>query len=216
MCLDDLNRYGAFVPLMQNKALAELVGILLGDGSFYVSGYNNEVDIALDTKDLNYKNYVKTLLQKSTNAYVYEKYAKNSNCVHLRISRKLITIELLELSLKKAGNKINNKVTIPPWIWTNKSFIKACVRGLIDTDGSLYRLKPQWPNLFQLSFKNNDKVLLRDTRRAFLVLGFHPSRIFGNRIVVTQQEDICRYINLIGTKNDTHLKECELFTKTYC
>jgi intein/homing endonuclease len=201
--------------LKLNANLAELVGILLGDGSFYLSGYNNEVDIALDTKDEKYKTYVKSLLERITSSYIWEKHVKSVNCVHIRLTRKLPTLELLKVSFKKSGNKIKNKVTIPDWIWKKDIFLKSCIRGLIDTDGSIYRLKPQWPNLFQLSFKNNNILLLKDVRKAFLSLGFHPSKVFGNRVVITRQMEIRNYFINIGTRNDTHLKEHNLFFKIY-
>ncbi len=193
--------------------MAELVGILLGDGSFYVAKNNHETDIALDTKEMNYKNYVKDLLKTNTGAYVWEKRVRHVNCVHLRISSKKHTMALLRISLGKPGNKIKNKVTIPRWIWNNNSFLKSCVRGLMDTDGSISRLEPQWPNLFQLSFKNNNKRLLDDVRKAFIKLNFHPSRIFGNRLVITRQKEIERYFETVGSKNDTHLKKYDLFLK---
>lgn len=201
------------MPFRLNRDAAELVGILLGDGSFYISKYNNEVDIALDLKDANYKKYVKYLLKSVTGTYVWEKYDKTANCVHLRISRKSPTSKLLNMSYKKPGDKIKNKVSIPMWIWNKETFLKLCIKGLIDTDGSIYRLKPHWPNPFQLSFKNNNERLLEDVRKAFLKLGFHPSKIFGNRIVITRQIEISKYFTSIGTSNDTHLNEYVRFLK---
>ena len=194
--------------------MAEVVGILLGDGSFYVAkNRNHETDIALDTKEVNYKNYVKNLLETNTGAYVWEKTDRHANCVHLRISSKKHTMALLKISLQKPGNKIKNKITIPRWIWNKNSFLKFCLRRLIDTDGSISRLEPQWPNLFQLSFKSNNERLLADVRKAFIKLSFHPSKIFGNRLVITRQNEIERYFGTVGSKNDTHLKKYDLFLK---
>jgi hypothetical protein len=196
-----------------NVDTAELVGILLGDGSFYLAKYNNEVDIALHTKDVNYKNYVKSLLKKVTSAYVFEKYDKKAKCVHIRISSKVPTMNLLKISYKKPGNKIKNRVSIPEWIWKKDRFLKACLRGLIDTDGSVYRLKPQWPNLTQISFKNNNDRLLKDVRQALKNFGLNPSKVFGNRVVVTRQKEVGRYFDIIGSYNDTHLSEYDIFLK---
>ncbi|MDE1810956.1 MAG: LAGLIDADG family homing endonuclease, partial [Candidatus Micrarchaeota archaeon] len=178
-------------------------------------GYNREVDIALNTKEINYKNYVKNLLASVTQSYVFEKYVKGVNCVHIRLTRKDPVKELLKISLVKHGNKIKNKVTIPSWVWEKPSFLKNCVRGLIDTDGTIYRLVPQWPNLFQLSFKSNDDRLLKDVRKAFLKIGFHPSKVFGNRIVITRQKEIEKYFNTVGSNNDRHLRIRDEFIRAY-
>ena len=100
-----------------------------------------------------------------------------------------------------SGDKVKNQVGVPQWIKRKKSLTKTCLRGLIDTDGSIYRMKPHWPNLFQLSFKNNSKKLLQDVREAFIMLGFHPSKIFGNRLVLTRQKEIVMYFKDIGSNN---------------
>lgn len=110
-------------------------------------------------------------------------------------------MELLGKSTIKPGDKIANSVTIPKWIKKNRRFLRCCLRGLIDTDGSIYRLKPHWPNLIQISFKSNNKRLLRDVRSAFIFLKFHPSKVFGNRIVLTRQHEVSRYLKEIGTNN---------------
>ena len=76
-----------------------------------------------------------------------------------------------ELGLKP-GNKIKSQTTIPKWIWKSDELLKACVRGLIDTDGSVYELLPHWPGLFQITFENRNITLLRDLRKAFLKLEY--------------------------------------------
>lgn len=102
------------------------------------------------------------------------------------------------------GNKIKKGSGIPKWIFLKEEFVKHCVRGLIDTDGSLYFLKPHWPNLKQLSFKSSNPRLLRDVRKSLVWLGFSPSKIFGNRIVMTRQAEIARYFKEVGTSNSKY------------
>lgn len=144
---------------------------------------------------------------------MFELNKDTANCVHIRISRKAPAIKLLSISYKKPGNKIKNRVSILEWVWKKDVLLKSCLRGLIDTDGSVYRLKPHWPNLTQIFFKNNNDRLLKEVRRAFKNLGFHPSKVFGNRIVLTRQDEIGRYLDLVGTNNDTHLAEYSAFLK---
>ena len=52
-------------------------------------------------------------------------------------------INFLEDKGFKPGNKIKNKLRIPSWIKNNRKFLKACLRGLYDTDGSVYKLTGQ-------------------------------------------------------------------------
>ena len=37
----------------------------------------------------------------------------------------------------KPGNKKQNNVGIPNWIFDSKKYLRACIRGLIDTDGGV-------------------------------------------------------------------------------
>lgn len=187
------------MAINRNENLAELTGIILGDGSFYLGKTTTELDIAFNSiTEKEYANFVESLILSIIKTKVYRIQQKTKNCLHLRVGRKADVLSLLSNSIIKSGNKIENQVTIPNWIWQNYSFLRACVRGLFDTDGSLYRLKPHWPNLYQLSFKAYNKRLLNDARRALLTLGFNPSKTFDNRIVLTRQEEIKRYFKEIG------------------
>jgi intein/homing endonuclease len=185
----------------KSSQLAELVGIILGDGSFYISNNNHELDIAFNLSEISYLQFVRVLIIDIIREVPKIRYDKHAKCVHLRLSKKKPVQDILSNSIKKPGNKIMNRVTIPNWIKHNRRFSIACLRGLIDTDGSFYYLKPQWPNLVQLSFKNNNSTLLKDVRGLFISLGFNPSRIFGNRVVLTRQDEIRRYLKEIGTNN---------------
>jgi len=122
--------------MRKSEKLSELVGILLGDGSFYITSNNHELDIAFNLSEETYCDFVQYLLKILTKENAYRKYDKNKKCVHLRLSKKKPVLDLLSVSLIKSGNKIKNEVTVPKWIKNNKKFSKACLRGLIDTDGS--------------------------------------------------------------------------------
>jgi len=128
---------------------------------------------------------------------------KSKNCIFLALQNKGV-VEYLEKKQKLLpGDKIKNGLTIPRWIWRSNKLLRCCVRGLIDTDGSMYRLTPHWPNPIQIQFKNRNRRLLNDTRNALVRLGFNPSKIHSNRIVLTRQKEINKYIKEIGTVNKT-------------
>ena len=68
-------------------------------------------------------------------------------------------------------------------ILEKEEYIKSCIRGLIDTDGCIYALKPHYPNYYQLCFKNYNITLLRDFRKDFLKLGYPISNILIKRVI---------------------------------
>ncbi|MBI4972274.1 MAG: LAGLIDADG family homing endonuclease [Candidatus Omnitrophica bacterium] len=104
----------------------------------------------------------------------------------------------------KAGDKISNKVTIPGWIIENEKYSKACIRGLIDTDGCVYELKPHWPGLIQISYKCYNKTMLEDVRKIFLNLGFTVSKISNNCVYITRKDQIAKFVNEINFNNSKH------------
>jgi len=185
-----------------DENLAEFIGIMLGDGNIYINQDVAQVTVTCHLKkESDYiENFLEPLIKKIFAVKSKITHREKDNSIVLRINSKILTRILMLYGLRE-GNKIKNQVDIPSWIRNNDIFLRACLRGLIDTDGSIYRLTPHWPNLFQLSFKNNNKNLLRDTRKAFVRLGYNPSKIFGNRIVLTRQSEIYKYFKEIGSHN---------------
>jgi hypothetical protein len=99
--------------MKKSENLAELVGIILGDGSFYISNNNHELDIAFNLSEIRYLKFVKNLIKILIGENPNVKYDKHHRCVHLRLSKKKLVLDLLSVSLIRPGNKIKNQVTIP-------------------------------------------------------------------------------------------------------
>ena len=203
----------------KDARLAELVGILLGDGNIYFCSKSKRicsysVRIAGDfEKDRDYHlNYIAPLCNDlfKINVRIRNHTVNNERFVCLE-SRLLIDF-LISIGLK-AGDKIKNKVGIPNWIFENTEFLKACLRGLIDTDGSVYRMSKRDKNLIRMDFTNYNRTLLDDTRAAFIRLGFNPSKIIcNNKFFISRQDDIARYIREIGFSNNKHIERLKLFS----
>lgn len=203
----------------RDENFAEFIGIVLGDGNIFSYRRGKKISVhsvriaGSSEVDKDYiENFVAPLSERlfglKSNIVVHKKF----NCVYAV----LYSVQLVEFLSKhglKPGNKIKNNVTIPRWIWKNDKFIKACIRGLIDTDGSLYELTSQ--GLYQLNFKNKNMLLLKDTRKAFLKLGFHVSRISkNNSIYLTRKEDLKKFYNEIGSNNPKNIIKAEKMLKT--
>lgn len=197
----------------KTEGLAEFVGIVLGDGHiFSYRNYKNGKVISVHqvkifgnkNDDEDYLlNFVSPLCERLFNLKPKVKVLEEQNAIVIILSSVRLVEFLSSIGLK-AGNKITNQLTIPKWIWKNKKFLKACIRGLFDTDGSLYVLTPHWPELLQLCFKNKNKKLLKDVRAALRRLGFRVSRISGDRIYITQQSEIDKFLKEINFNNLKH------------
>ena len=192
----------------KSEGLAEFFGIMLGDGNLYISekkgGRCCQIRIAGNyLKDYEYLTIFLNSLSKSLfNVEPRFSKLKGRNVLYLCMDYTNLGEILISIGFKP-GNKIKNNIGIPYWIKKDKKFLAACIRGLFDTDGSMYELLPHWPGLFQINFKNMCKALLDDTREGLLTLGINVSKIsMGTKIYVTKRSEIDKFYKLIGTNND--------------
>lgn len=195
----------------KNEKLAEFIGALLGDGNIchYKKGkkvgvYQIKIagDYLLD-KDYHTK-YLKRLCKVLFKLDAKEIIMSEKHGRFLSLSSKKL-VEFLIGEGFKAGDKIKNQVTIPSWIWNDRNCLRACVRGLIDTDGSIFQMSKRDSNLIRISFTNYNKRLLNDTRNAFIALGFSPTKLIQNkRFFVSKQSEIRKYLKEVGFSNKKH------------
>ena len=194
-----------------SKELSELIGIILGDGNINFHDRKNAGTYSLricghQINDFEYlTNFVSPLITKLFQVKPKFYSSKVSKAFYVIANSKELVNFLLNMGLKN-GNKIENQVDIPKWITKDSNFSKACLRGLIDTDGSIFRMSKKDPKLIRMSFKNHNLQLLKTVRHTFIKLGFHPSKIIHDEtIFISRQKDIENYINEIGFHNQKHL-----------
>ncbi len=199
--------------------LAEFYGVMLGDGNshkvnFYKSrNYKRGVyririvgDANLDKSYL--VHYVKPLIEGLFSIDVLVGRFKNTNAMYLE-SYSLELVDFLEKKGFKPGNKIKNKLEIPKWIKDNKKYLISCIRGLYDTDGSVYKLTNQ--NSHQICFTNVNKVLMNDVRNSLLGLGINCSKISNKDLYITRKSELRKFLKLIGFNNLRHLNRVKMF-----
>jgi intein/homing endonuclease len=188
------------IPEMLNDDIAELVGVILGDGNL------NKKDIRIvgNTSERSYYLHLKSLFQKvfDVNSIIR---CDTENSVKLTVYSVRISEYLTSLGLK-IGDKIKNKVVIPQWIFENKDYIKSCLRGLFDTDGSFFTSSNNTE--YNILWKMGTGSLLPEyIRKALLELDFHPTKVFGNgrKISLCRKDEIVRFFNEIKPRNNVHL-----------
>lgn len=140
-----------------SEKLAELVGILLGDGC--ISQYQTRISLNT-TADKEYIVYVKRLMTELFPTFPITLIKKKTeNCTDVAVS----SIRIAEF-FKKMGI-VSGKPTIPNWIYGNQKYINACIRGLMDTEGSIgFKVYEgvHTNNVYrQLTFTSRNLVLLR-------------------------------------------------------
>lgn len=123
---------------MYSKTLAYTIGLALGDGN--LSNPNGRAVRLRITCDTNYPNLtqrivstLKTILPNNVVSVV--RGGKTSYC---NVSCYSNQWEALLGWQAKGGSKIAQQVRVPEWIKNNLIFTKECLKGLFETDGSVY------------------------------------------------------------------------------
>ena len=118
----------------KDKNLAQLFGILMGDG--YLSKFPRTWGIGVVGDARNDKDFLEKFVSNLINKKFDSKIGiyKRENTIHLRSYKKSFS-EFENLGLE-VGKK--SKPTIPIWIKKNKKFLCLFLRGIFDTDGCIF------------------------------------------------------------------------------
>ena len=152
--------------------LAEFVGIVLGDGGLT----DGQCEISLHMiDDRDYARHVQRLANKLFKARSSISSYPKHNVIKVVISGVKFTQILEKFGLKK-GNKTKNQVDIPDWINQNSNYLRACMRGLFDTDGGTFTHAHmvnghRYLN-FGLTFTSASKPMLTSFKQGLIDNGF--------------------------------------------
>ncbi|HLD37264.1 MAG TPA: LAGLIDADG family homing endonuclease [Candidatus Nanoarchaeia archaeon] len=193
----------------ESEELAELIGIILGDGNIWVRKPYYYLTIVGDSKkDRNYLlNYVKPLFRKLFNKELHVRTHKSNNELFIYTGSKNVIFTLRHFGLT-SGDKKKNNIKIPSWIFKSNKYIKACIRGLIDTDGCVCPITGR--NYPYIWFSCGIENLRKSFDLAMKKLGIKTSNwnIRKNRtpdIYIGSKEMIKKYMQTISFKNKRHL-----------
>jgi len=197
----------------KSPLLAEFIGMLIGDGSVR-NGY--QITISYNWKeDRAYATYiqkiVKNLFDLSSTKYIREELGSADVIV---TSKNLI--EFLESKGIKKGNKVVNQINIPDWIFKSKEYKIACLRGLFDTDGSIYQhnyaVNGKKYRYIKMCFSNRSLPILISVKKILEDLNFHPIIDRRQQLVsLHRPSEVKRYFFKIGTSNPRYYKRYSKF-----
>ncbi len=189
-----------------NEELAELIGIILGDGSlskYHVAVTLNSID------DLEYSHYVISQFEKIFKVTPKVYVRKRMKALDIVVARINLVSFLIEKGLVQ-GRKVRNQVSIPKWIMENSGCARACVRGLVDTDGTFFKhkyfVKNKMYSYNKISF-SSASVPLRNDVLAVLTSAGIKAHISTTNVRIDAVEDVKKYMKFIGSSNPKHLKK---------
>ncbi len=190
------------VPKTLNWMLAEFIGILLGDGCIYETNYG--IGIICGEIDGDYiHSYVPALIRGLFRKKPRIDRIKDKGVsIRCYFYSKSIAQFLVETFGIPTGKKLEEKLKIPTIFYEHNQLLKACIRGLIDTDGGVHR---HHENSIQLQFANRSESLVESLQRALEYLGYTPSISYreprDTYNVYLFGEEVEKYLEEIGSSN---------------
>ena len=206
---------------MINESLAEFTGALAGDGCLSKYFAKSEKAVRYEvafTGSIDDFSYYKETLQP----ILYQTFGVKGrlflrgNSTRFHIKNKAVFGFFANLGVP-IGVKGKN-ISIPAQILNEASLTLAFIRGLWNTDGSIYRRYNKmyaghsriYSEYLVMQLKLNSKLLLVQVKAALSSIGIETTKIAKEKnafvLRIGRQEAIQKYLKLIGFSNKHHLK----------
>lgn len=186
-----------------NEKLAEILGILNGDG--HISKYNYEICVVGNALEKDYCSHIKNLLEATFN--LKSTLKKEATTFKLRIYSKELSNLLVNKYRLPIGKK-TRRLHIPQEVFNSKTLLMSYIRGLFDTDGSIYIRRGKD---LVLNIKSADKIFLGEIKEVLRKQGFHPS-LSNKNLNLYRRNEIAEFIKIVKPSNYKHLKKYQNFT----
>lgn len=189
----------------RNMKLAEFVGIMMGDGGIT----KRQITITLNCyTDREYIEYVGKLLESLFHVTPAMCLKEKDSIMNIIISRTELVKFCKSVGLK-IGNKLKQDLDIPAWISRKKEYQKACIRGLVDTDGCLFyeqhKIKNKLYRYPRLNFTSASPSLIQSVFNRLRNFNLNPKiRRNNGSVQIENKENIDKYFQIIGTSNPKH------------
>lgn len=205
--------------------LAELTGILIGDGclSKYYANYDKRWrhEIAFTGNNDEF-DYYQSFVQPTFKKYFGTKgrlFIRSDNSTRFHILSKVAFDFFSDLGIP-IGEK-SHSVFMPRRIMSDKELFLPCLRGVWDTDGSIYQRYPNqcknhprhYSDLRSMHLGMSSRAIIEDVKECLARLSINSSQITkdnrGNsgtfRLFISDQTEIAKYIETVGFRNSHHL-----------
>ena len=212
--------------------MAELLGIHIGDGCISVNNRYSEYYLGGDlTQERDYHDqWVSHLFNKKVMIPLFKKKVVYKEHPKVGVyGFYIFNKELVEFFIKlgiKAGTKRN--VRVPIEIMKNQSLSKRFLRGLFDTDGTIYfsknySVKNPIHNRPKIKLDSVSNGLIDDVTELLTNLGLNtiPRKMYQGKknlnpfygVIIDTVKDVNLFLKIIGFKNSKHYTKWQIFKK---
>lgn len=181
---------GGKTPLSKDGDLAELVGMILGDGSIHKYDRTEGLRIVLPTDKpktiIHYTHLTERVFKKKPSVIK----RKSSNCVDIRLYQNNISKRLNI----PTGARASLVIKVPSWITKNKGFMIRYLRGLYEAEGCFGVHLPT--STYKFHFSNRNQSLLEIVFVLLQKLGFHPHKTAVS-VQISKKDEVYKVVKLL-------------------
>jgi hypothetical protein len=201
-----------------DKNLSELIGII-GDGNLSNPQKHYRIGFTGDpVNDKRYFEYIKDLIKKTWNKDARIFHARRG--IRIVVNSKPAFVELTQTYHLPIGEGKSERVVIPEIIAKDWNSAKHTIRGIVDTDGSIFVAdKPRSPNYPSIEISTNSIRLARQLKMILSTQGFRVANIWSYqskkssfpsfKVPLNGRENVRRWLRYIGFSNPTKRKKAE-------
>ena len=179
-----------YPTLTKNGDLAELVGVILGDGHIRRFPRTEELSIFSNSNNHGFIRRYSKLVQKIFNHKPAVTNHGKGNCIRIRIYQKKIASRL-HIPYSPRGLL---HIKIPAWVLQNNEFGIRYLKGLYEAEGCYCVHKPT--STYKIFFSNTNMSMLCNVFRLVKKLGFHPHKDVL-RVQISRKKEVFDFLNLI-------------------
>jgi len=179
-----------FPALLRNGDLAEVIGVMLGDGHIEKCPRTERLLIFSNSNNKGFVERYAGLVQKlfKKKPYVYKQ--STQNCIRISLYEKKVS-ERLGIP---TGSRKDISITVPSWIEKKESYIIRYLRGLYEAEGSYSIHKPTYT--YKFVFSNTNQSLLKNVSKLLTVLGFSPHSD-SLRVQISKKDEVLKAVKLL-------------------
>lgn len=184
--------------------LAEFIGALLGDGM--INHY--QVQFTAHKEEFLYHEFLEKITKELFGLSGTHATHGKDNAITFTISSRTLVEYLNTLGI--SSNPTERKVSLPEWIFVSRGRRLAFLRGIFDTEGSVYshryKVNGKCYHYTKISIANRAQSILHAVEQILSEHFFHPRRSTKNdAIVLENSAEVRHFVILIKPHNTKHL-----------
>lgn len=179
-----------YLSLEKNGNLAELIGVVLGDGHICVYPRTEELRLISNSNNPGFIQRYAGLMEKVFEKRPYVIKSRLTNSTKIGFYEKFIS---RRIGIQSGARKCL-KIVVPKWILKKEEYIVRYLRGLYEAEGSFCVHKQTYT--YKLFFSNKNRSMLNNVYNLMRIIGFHPHRSLY-QIQVSKKEEVYRAIKVL-------------------